>query len=272
MPFYRKRNFYIGLAGAFAGGLLFLLVLDTFIMPAYTNFDEGVTVPNITRISLEEAKQKLTSSNLRYEVSERRSNGAFPADYVIDQKPSPAEIVKPDRKVYLTVNIVSNPTVKVPSVTDLSYRNAKIQLENAGLDVGTVSYESSRFKNTVLRQSIEPNKVVQKGLKIDLTVSDGLGEQMVTVPDIVGLRLAEAQQKLRQAGLRISEFRFQPSRQVAPNTIVDYSPKENRVVEGTSLKLIISERFDAKEQDESGAVIDTTFNTQADSARQNNFR
>lgn len=264
--FYYNRNFYIGLGGVIVGGILFLLLLDHVIMPAYTNYDEGVTVPNITRLSLEDAEKALTSANLRYEVAERRSNEAFPANYVIDQDPAPAEIVKPNRKIYLTVNIVTNPTVEVPKVTDLSLRNATIQLENAGLQVGTISYESSRFKNTVLRQSVEPNKVVKKGISIDLAVSDGLGEDMVMIPEIVGLRLAEAQQKLRDAGLRIGEIRFQPSRDVAPNVILDYSPKQNRVIEGKTLMLIVSERFDTKEQDEAGAVMDS----ETDSTRQNN--
>ena len=269
-PFYYNRNFYIASTSVIVGGILLLLLLDKVIMPAYTNYDEGVTVPNITRISLEEAKQELSATDLRYEIAERRSNSAFPADYVIDQNPSPSEIVKPNRKVYLTVNIVNEPTVEVPEVTDLSFRNAKIQLENAGLEVGTVSYESSRFKNTVLRQSIEPDKVVKKGTKIDLSVSDGLGEKMVDVPDIIGLRLAEAQQKLRQAGLRVGEFQFKPSRETVPNIILNYAPKKNRVTEGTKLKLIISERFEVVEEDESGAVIDTSFVPETDSTRKYN--
>ena len=264
--FYYNRNFYIGLGGVILGGILFLLLLDHVIMPAYTNYDEGVTVPNITRLPLEEAEQTLTSSDLRYEIAERRSNDMYPANYVIDQNPSPSEIVKPNRKIYLTVNIVTNPTVEVPKVTDLSLRNAKIQLENAGLEVGTISYESSRFKNTVLRQSVEPNQVVKKGISVDLAVSDGLGEDMVNMPEIVGLRLAEAQEMIRDAGLRVGEIRFEPSRKVAPNIILDYAPKQHRVIEGQTLKLVVSERYDAQEQDESGAVIDS----RTDSTNQNN--
>lgn len=264
--FYYNRNFYLGIVGVIVGGILFLLLLDNVIMPAYTNYDEGVTVPNVTRLSLEDAQNELTSSGLRYEISDRRSNDLYPANYVIDQNPTPSEIVKPNRKIYLTVNVVTNPTVEVPNVTDLSLRNAKIQLENAGLQVGTISYESSRFKNTVLRQSIEPEKTVKKGVSVDLAVSDGLGEDMVNVPEIVGLRLAEAQQLLRDAGLRIGEIRFQPSRDVAPNVILDYSPKQYRVIEGQTLKLIVSERFDTQEENEAGAIMDS----ETDTTSQNN--
>ncbi len=267
---FTSKKFYYSLLGLVLLGSGSLLVLDEVIMPAYTNYYEGVTVPDVRELSLTEAEELLTSYGLRYEVTDRRANSAFPEDYVIDQTPTPAEIVKPNRKIYLTVNTESHPTVTVPEVVNLSYRNARIQLQNYGLTVGTVSYESSRFKNTVMRQSIEPADTVEKGTAVDLVVSDGLGEKMVDVPNIIGLRLTEAQQKLREAGLRIGDFTYQPSKEVAANTIIDFSPKQNRVVEGETINLTIAERFDAKEESESGAVsVDTTY-VQPDSLQQNN--
>lgn len=257
---FTSKKFYIGLGGFVVLMALLLLLLDSVIMPAYTNYDEGVTVPNVSQISLEEAQQRLESYGLRYEVADRRTNSAYPADYIIDQTPSAAKLVKPGRKVYLTVNTVSNPTVQVPNVENLSLRNARIQLENYGLEVGTISYESSRFKNSVLRQSIPPEEIVAQGTKIDLAVSDGLGEKTIEVPDIIGLELSEAQQKLQKANLRINEIRFQPSKEFKPNVIINYEPEKKEVSASESLKLIVSERFDAQEETESGAVIDTTNN------------
>lgn len=253
----KNKKFYYSLAGLVIFGAVFLYLMDAYVMPAYTNYDEGVTVPDVSQVSLKEAEARLTSYGLRYKVADRRSNSAYPADYVIDQTPSASEIVKPNRKIYLTVNTATNPTVKVPEVVNLSFRNAKIQLQNYGLDVGVVSYESSRFKNSVLRQSISAGKVVPKGTKVDLAVSDGLGEKMVAIPNIRGLRLSEAQQKLQQAGLRVGEIRFQPSKEVSPNVILDYEPKKDEVVEGETLKLIVSERYRVEEEVESGAILDT---------------
>lgn len=252
----------MSLGGLIMTGALFLVLLDFVIMPAYTNYNEGVTVPDITQVSLEEAQEQLTSYGLRFEVTERRSNTAYPADYVIDQMPAAAEIVKPNRKVYLTVNTESNPTVEVPRVLDLSLRNAQVQLENYGLRVGTISHISSRFKN-VVRQSVKPNKTVPKGTVIDLSVGDGLGEKVVEIPNIQGLRLSEAQQKLQEVGLRIGEIRFQPSKEYDPNVIINYQPKEKEVKEGETLTLIVSERYEAKEELESGAIIDTSSNVSA---------
>lgn len=265
-----NKKFYISFAVLVAAGALFLVLLDAIIMPAYTNYGEGVTVPDISQVSLEEAKQQLTSYGLRYEVAERRSNSAYPANYVIDQTPSSDIIVKPNRKIYLTVNTDSSPTVEVPDVVNLSYRNARLQLQHNGLKVGTVSYESSRFKNTVLRQSVEPNEVVPQGTVVDLAVSDGLGEKMVTIPDIQGLRLSEAQQKLQEVGLRVGEIRFQPSKEFSPNIILSYEPQKEQLVIGETLKLVVSERYELKEESESGAVVDSANVVDTDSLETEN--
>ncbi|MCW9705894.1 PASTA domain-containing protein [Fodinibius salsisoli] len=242
----KKLLYWIG--GIIIAGILFLLLLDKVVMPAYTNYNEGLTVPNVSQLSLDDAQKKLTEYGLRYEVADRRSNEAYPANYVIDQTPAAAKIVKPDRKVYLTVNTEANPTVAVPKVVGLSKRNAIIQLQNSGLKVGTISKESSRFKSSVLRQSAPPQTVVPEGTVIDLTVSDGLGEKMVIIPDLKGLQLAEGQQKLKELGLRVEEIKFRPTSGVAPNTILEYRPNRDRLLEGETLILIVSEQTGEAEQ------------------------
>ncbi len=256
-----NKYLYICFGTVVLVGATTLYTLDKFVMPMYTHYNEGVTVPDVTRISLEEAEAVLTNYGLRVEVADRRANSAFPADYVIDQSPAAAIIVKPNRKVYLTVNAAVKPQVVVPNVINLSLRNAQIQLQNYGLNVGSISYESSRFKNAVLRQSISEGITVEKGRSIDLVVSDGLGDKIVDIPEIIGLRLPEAQLKLREVGLRVGEIRFQPIKDIIPNTVLDFTPKVTQLVEGATLTLVISERFEAIEVIEGGAVIvDSTRN------------
>jgi len=89
-------------------------------------------------------------------------------------------------------------------------------------------------------------------------VSDGLGTRTVDVPELVGKGLSEAQQLIMRAGLRVGEIRFEPNRELTPNTIISYSPNERRLTEGETLLLVVSERFDAREESETGAIIDDT--------------
>jgi len=257
----KSKTLYISLAGLITAGIIIALLMDFIIMPNYTNYNEGVTVPDVTKLSLEEADSLLTSYGLRFEVHDRRAHSAYPANYVIDQSPTAKQLVKPNRKVYLTVNTETTPKVVVPNVVNLSYRNARLQLENHGLTVGSTSYESDRFRNTILRQSIAPEDTVARGTAVNLVVSDGLGTRMVQVPDVEGLRLSEAQQQIMRAGLRVGEIRFEPARDVTPNTVLSYSPQGPELTEGESIQLVVSERFDAREESETGAVIDDTTNT-----------
>src|SRR5690625_7078900 len=78
--------------------------MDLWIMPYYTNYNEGVTVPDVTRLPLDEAEALLETYGLRHEVLDRRAHSAYPANFIIDQTPEAKQIVKPDRKVYLIVD------------------------------------------------------------------------------------------------------------------------------------------------------------------------
>ncbi|WP_069130328.1 PASTA domain-containing protein [Rhodohalobacter halophilus] len=266
-----SKTFYLSIGGLISAGVIFVLLMDFVIMPKYTNYNEGVTIPDVTKLSLEEAESLLTDYGLRFEVHDRRAHSAYPANYVIDQSPSPRQLVKPNRKVYLTVNTESTPQVEVPNVVNLSYRNARLQLENSGLTIGSTSYESNRFKNTILRQSVAPGDTVDRGTAINLVVSDGLGARIVDVPQLEGLRLTEAQQQIMRAGLRVGPIRFEPSRDVTPNTVLSFSPNVAELQEGETIELVVAERFDAREESETGAIIDdTTSSTPPDTSQIDN--
>lgn len=264
-----NKLFYLSLTGIVLAAGIAIYTFDRLIMPAYTNYNEGLTVPDVTKLSLEEAESTLELYGLRHEILDRRTHSAYPAGYIIDQAPSPRQIVKPNRKVYLTVNTAERQTVEVPNLVSLSLPNARIQLENYGLSRGTVSYESGRFRNTVLRQSVSAGDTVEQGTVIDLAVSDGLGSEIVRIPEIEGLRLPEAMQKLREAGLRIGEVHFQPSGDVMPNTVLSYSTNAEVLREGETLNLVVSVRDDAQEEDEAGAVIDDEESISPDIDEQN---
>lgn len=256
VDFLTDRKLYYLLGGLILFGVVTLVALDRVIMPAYTNYNRGVTVPEISRMPLEEAEEILESRGLRHELATKRSNDAFPPDYVIDQTPDAGMIVKPNRKIYITVNVTSTPTVTVPEVEDLSLRNATIQLQNSGLQRGNVTYESSRFRNSVLRQSIPSGRDVEQNTTVDLVVGDGLGSDMVDVPDIANMHLTEAQNTLREAGLRIGSIRFEPTNEVAPNTVLSYDPDdEPTIYEGTAIDLVVSVSPSEEEEEETGPVI-----------------
>jgi beta-lactam-binding protein with PASTA domain len=252
----KDKRLYLAILGVIAAGIVLLFLMDRVIMPAYTNYNQGITVPDITKKSVEEAQTLLAGSGLRYEIIDRRSNENFPPDFVLDQAPKGNSIVKPNRKIYLTVNATETPTVVVPELTDLSLRNAEIQLASHGLERGYVEYASSRFQNTVLGQSIPAGSTVRRGTPVNLVVSDGLGMNRVKIPEIVGERLAVAQREIRRAGLRVGEIVFQPTSAHEPNIVLSFTPANtDSLFEGERINLRVSELSDIQETEERGAVI-----------------
>lgn len=253
---FLDKRLYIGIFVIVVVTVAAVYLADRYIMPLYTNHNTGVTVPDVTKLNVEQAKLSLNERGLRVEIIDERMNEAFPPNFVLDQNPPGNSMVKPNRKIYLTVNASEVPTVTVPNVVNLSLRNAEIQLQNFGLQIGNISYASSRFKNSVLSQSVPAGTQARRGTNVNLVVSDGLGMNRVAVPEIVGLRLAEGQRKIRQSGLRVGEFRYQRTFDMEPGRILRFSPAEaDSLFEGESLDLVISELPDAEEVEERGAVI-----------------
>ncbi|MDR9387694.1 MAG: PASTA domain-containing protein [Balneolaceae bacterium] len=246
-----RKDGWQALGGIIVVGGVVASIMIWIVMPWYTRFNQGVTVPELTALSYNEAVSTLEQAGLRIGVAARRNQTNVPPNAIIDQNPKPFSIVKPNRRVYVTVNAQSRPKAVVPRVVDMSLRNATIQLENSGLSVGNLRYESNRFRNTVLDQSLIAGDTVNKGARVDLVISDGLGDTRVRVPELAGLRLPEAQQRLQAVGLRIAEIRFQPvSDDVTPNTVLEVIPDDVLLIEGESLTLIVAQQQGSLEQAE----------------------
>ena len=84
-------------AGIFTGIAIF--VADKYIFPAYTNYNEAITTPDVTQMHIDDASRVLEEMGLRHEVIDRRSNSAYPVNLILDQNPPAGQLVKPNRKI-----------------------------------------------------------------------------------------------------------------------------------------------------------------------------
>ncbi|MGZ8738013.1 MAG: Stk1 family PASTA domain-containing Ser/Thr kinase [Nocardioides sp.] len=90
----------------------------------------------------------------------------------------------------------------VPSVIGMPLKQAKTQIEDAGLEV-TVSKEPSDTveRNHVISQDPDPLTLVDPGSTVELTVSTGSRD--VVVPYVIGKNKDEARQILKDVGLEV---------------------------------------------------------------------
>ncbi len=200
------------------------------------------TVPELTGLTLEEARALLEQEDVRVRVRRISSNG--PAGEVLEQSPAPGARVSADTVVVLTVSKASLPErVTVPGVEGLLTSEAASLLRQAGLDVEIRTVSSSAPEGTVVNQDPAPEEEVAPRTIVLLEVASPPvpppAPVTIEVPRLVGLRAAEARSQLQELGLRSTQ---RPVESTQPKgTVVRQSPGAGtKLREGQAVLLTIS--------------------------------
>ena len=103
----------------------------------YTRHGEIITVPNVTRIQHEDAVLMLEQFELKAVVSDSGYNRNLAPGSVLMQQPIAGAEVKAGRKIYLTINSTSGPTLTMPDIADnCDVYEAEIRLRTMGFKIG----------------------------------------------------------------------------------------------------------------------------------------
>jgi beta-lactam-binding protein with PASTA domain len=190
--------------------LLILLCVFYFYayLPGVTNHGESITVPNIEGLHIQKVDEFLARHDLRYEVNDSSYSSQYPPLTVLKQFPGPGAKVKENRKVYVSINRVNPPTVKIPDMIDASLINAEAVLKASELKRGRIHLVRGPFLNVVKEIRIGGNTVssgvrVPKGTVIDLVVMDG-GSMYLPTPNVLGSSYEDARFSLIGSNLNLN--------------------------------------------------------------------
>jgi serine/threonine-protein kinase len=227
-PWLRKLSIA---AGAALG--LFIL-LNNVALPLYVNHGGILSVPSVSGLPLAEAKAQLEGAGLQPVEADTRPDPDRPTGTVIFQNPPPQALVKHGRRVYLTVS-GGEAIVVVPQLRGRSMRDAKFALERYGLQLGSINFEPSTLypENTIIAQSLGADSRIGRGARVNITVSSGGGSGTgISVPNIVGRTVNEAEKILQAQGLNVGNINYQLSYELIPNTVVEQFPRAGESVTG----------------------------------------
>jgi beta-lactam-binding protein with PASTA domain len=206
LKFLKSKFFLLNLA---ASGLFAILVIwGVFkFIDTYTLHGETISVPNIEGLTISEVEEIFTEKKLRYIILDSIYVEDAEKGVILEQNPSPNDLVKENRTIYITTSKVVPPKISMPNVVDMSQRLAIAKLESYGLKVKT-KYIPSECVNCVLKQelngkNVKPNDKIKKGSIILLSVGMGTSNEKVLVPYILNLTEEEADSKLMEASLSI---------------------------------------------------------------------
>ncbi|CAN5361833.1 hypothetical protein BH10BAC4_BH10BAC4_08440 [soil metagenome] len=170
-------------------------------LPSSTNHGEEIPVPDLTGKNISEIEALLLPLQLRYEVGDSAYSADFPPLTVLQQFPKPGAAVKENRKIYLSVNRASPPTLPLPNLfgegNSGSLLNAEALLRSNELVRGRVIYQRHPSRDLLIEirmdgKVVTPGIRIPKGSVIDLVVGDGAGPRDFLVGNFVGMPIKNA--------------------------------------------------------------------------------
>lgn len=214
------------------------VVMDKFVMTAYTRQGQSVLVPDVEKMSHDKAQGVLKAAGLSgkksYNVRYLRD---IDSNTVIMQRPSAGSEVKPGRTVYLVLNKREKPNFSIPDFYGRPLDEVRQILDRFDVTVRDVQIQSvydPAEDGKVLSQSVAPKTVVSSGSSISLIV--GKAEvietvQKIPVPDVLGMSLKEARAIIVENGFNTGNVSYEYSSLLVPYTVINQKPAVNSLAE-----------------------------------------
>ncbi|MFK8045053.1 MAG: PASTA domain-containing protein [Crocinitomicaceae bacterium] len=185
-------------------------------LKSHTNFGEKIAVPSLYKIHADDIEELMQSKGLDYEIVDSVYIDNWPKGTVCWQHPKPtdstSQFVKSGRIIQLSVVPLKPKMVKVPIVLDESKRMAEGHLEALGIRVKVTYKPSNVGKGYVMEQIVggkqvkkDQEVIVPKGSLVELIVAKGNGGVMVSLPNLQGLTISQARQRLINLNLALHE-------------------------------------------------------------------
>ncbi|WP_069660118.1 PASTA domain-containing protein [Arcticibacter eurypsychrophilus] len=214
LAYLKTSTFRKNLIIAIVSVAVFLLLIF-FCLRFYTRHGEGVAVPKLKGLPVEQAIALLESQGLRYQIDSVYQIDKEPG-MVTEQDPDEGTNVKFNRTIYLTIITRNAPNVGFPDIFESSYLEARAVLSNYGIKIADTSYTSDIMRDRVLSvtyrgQNILKGDAIPKGSSISLVLGDGKGASEVDLPNVVGLSLPEAIFSLKGSSLTMGTVSYEGS-------------------------------------------------------------
>ena len=197
-------------------GTFVILLLTMLVIRFYTNHGESFAVPDFSGMNMEQVADMADLKELQYEIIDSLYLNNTKPGSVVDQEPEAGSFVKEGRTIFLTICAINPEQIIMPKLTDISYRQALNIMQGFGLNVGQITYVPSEFPNLVLKQQMDQIEIaegtpVNKGSFIDLTIGEVRSGEKTFVPNLIRVKLEQAQQVIAESKLNTGAIIYDDS-------------------------------------------------------------
>ena len=229
--FLGSKDFFknLGLAVVIGISIIFLTLLWLSI---FTRHGQSRPVPDFYGLTIEEAEKTAKENKMRFQVVDSVYTNIVPRGCVVEQNPVSGFGVKKNRRIMVTINAFNPEMVEMPNLLELSKRQALALIESSGLEIGKLNYKPDLAVDYVLEQlyhgkPVEPGDSIQKGSVIDLVLGKGLSNRRTPMPDLIGLNIDEAKNRILASSLNIGTFTFDNTIENADDSAMAFVFKQN---------------------------------------------
>jgi len=207
-------------------------------------------LPNVIGMDEASALEEIRSAGLNAQVMYEPS-ATVPAGYIIDQLPNQSTYANMKKsgkgKMWAAIaaallvlglalagffmlggmDLFAREKVEVPDVVGMTEAEAVAALEEAGLEIGTISDKEATEEftepGTVIATKPEAGDEVAKGSKVDLDVVIDPSKVRADVPKVIGMTAEEATTALEAAGFIVAS-EFVATNKFAEGIVAEQSP------------------------------------------------
>lgn len=195
---------------------LVLLAVLFYALKNYTNHGDVIFVPDLTELSVDEARKMTEKHTLRMVVIDSVYIKGETSVKIVEQREKAGSKVKENRRIHVIKNTLTPEMVDMPSVVSISLRQARSVLQNKGLKVRRLEYVSDIAANFVLAQKYNGREIardekIAKDSQIDLVLGSGNGSTLTNIPDLKNLNENNAKEKLIDQFLNLGRIFYDQS-------------------------------------------------------------
>ncbi|MCD6119205.1 PASTA domain-containing protein [bacterium] len=229
--------------------IVLVIVAVAIVVLIYQTFSGGlgqpretVLVPDLRRMTIEDATKVLAAKNLRLVKGEPIFSDDIEIGKIVVQDFLPNQVVKEGRRI--TVRISKGPNFYiVPNVVNMNLAAAQTRLKQTHLYAGRVEkiLNPNLDEGVIVSQYPEAGEKMPASSGVDLVVSVKSTDETVEMPDLVGLMLTNAEGMLATRNLPLMKVKYKPHPGIEYGQVVSQAPPAGRMITlGTPVTLEVA--------------------------------
>ncbi len=233
-------EFLLLLLGLMVIAGILLVAVNFTVLPRIVHRHTVIVAPDLQGLPLAGATELVATQGLTVAESRQRAHPTVAAGQILEQTPTAGSPIRSGR----TIRVITSsgpPTGGVPELAGLNFRQAEITLQRENYRLGRVIRlpQEGVTSSTVLFQNPPAGRQLRKGRTVDLVVGEPAPPQLLAMPDLRGMPLYLAQQRVADAGCVLAPVVYERTDARDANLVLRQQPAPGlRIRKGDRIELV----------------------------------